>query len=151
MRRLVVLVLILSACATSHIPTANNRDEVTAYVNSAAAIVAKSGPSCATFNSAKWYEGDWYIFVLEPDGKAVCHPARPDLVGDMVNSLVDPNGMRIGEAFVTTANSPAGNGWVDYVWARPGQNTPVKKSSYVTMVTGPDGKKYIVGSGTYLP
>ena len=150
MRRLVPLVFLLTACGTSHVPTANNREEVRAFVNSAASIVEKNGPTCARFTTSKWYEGDWYIFILEPNGKTVCHPARPDLVGQMVNDLVDPNGMRIGEAFVQTANSDTGSGWVDYVWARPGQDTPVKKSSYVRMVTAPDGKKYIVGSGTYL-
>ena len=46
-------------------------------------------------------------------------------------------------------NSAMGHGWVNYVWPRPGQTTPSPKSTYVVRVIGPDGKRYIVGSGGY--
>ncbi|HEY5611824.1 MAG TPA: cache domain-containing protein, partial [Thermoanaerobaculia bacterium] len=117
-----------------------------AYVNRAADVVSQRGADCPTFEESGWFAGDWYIFVLEPNGKTVCHPARPDMVGTMASDVVDPNGKRIGEEFM---RAPAAGGWVEYVWARPGQTTPVAKSAYVRQVTAPDGKTYVVGSGGY--
>lgn len=130
-------------------PQANTREEIVAYVDRAATYVSQHGPSCQTFSNAPWFAGDWYIFVLEIDGRTVCHPARPDLVGTQEADLVDPNGKRIGQEFLAIANGPDGRGWVDYVWARPGGSVPVPKSAYVRKVIGPDGKGYIVGSGGY--
>jgi len=145
-----VLLLLAVACATSSMtPRANTRDEIVSYVNRAAQLVAAHGPSCDDFESPKWYSGDWYVFVLESDGRTVCHPARPDMIGTMETSIVDPNGKPIGTEFLRVAREQTNGGWVDYVWARPGQTTPVPKSSFVKQVTGPDGKKYIVGSGGY--
>jgi len=63
--------------------------------------------------------------------------------------IVDANGNRVGDLIMAAGNSPAGHGWADYVWPRPGQTTPVAKSSYVVRVAGPDGTQYIVGSGGY--
>ena len=144
------IVLLAAACATSSMtPRANTRDEIVAYVNRAAGVVAAHGPSCHDFQSPAWFSNDWYVFVLEPDGRTVCHPARPDLVGTLETDLADPNGKPIGREFLRVAREQPSGGWVDYVWARPGQTTPVPKSAFVRQVTGPDGKAYIVGSGGY--
>ena len=144
------LALVLASCAsTTNVPAANTRAQIVRYVDRAAAVVAKNGPSCTTFSSPEWKSGDWYIFVLEPNGKTICHPVRPELVGTSVADLVDPNGKRVGAEFVSAATAHPAGGWVDYVWPRPGQTAPVAKSSYVRLVTAPDGKPYIVGSGGY--
>ena len=142
-------ILLVIGCASSMTPRANTRDEITTYVDKAARLVEKSGPSCDTFGMQNWRSGDYYIFVLGADGNTVCHPVRADLVGTDVRTVVDPNGMRIGDAFLAYATGSETSGWVDYVWARPGQTTPEPKSSYVRRVTGPDGKIYVVGSGGY--
>jgi cytochrome c len=151
-RPLVVLSVLLSvACAsTTMTPRANTRAAIESYVESAAKLVASNGAAaCDTFKQPAWYAGEWYIFVSEVNGALVCHPARPDMVGMPQGDIVDPNGKRIGEEFMLAASSPAESGWVDYVWARPGETTPVAKSSYVRRVVGSDGKVYIVGSGGY--
>jgi hypothetical protein len=151
MRAAIVATLFLAACATSTsmTPRANTRDEIVAYVNRAADLVSKHGPSCDAFGSPTWFSHDWYVFVLEPNGRTVCHPARPDLVGTLETELADPNGKPIGREFLRVARENPSGGWVDYVWARPGQTTPVAKSAFVRQVTGVDGKPYIVGSGGY--
>lgn len=133
----------------SNTPRAATRDEVMAYVNRAAALVAASGASCEALSSPSWFNGDWYIFVFGPDQKALCHPAQPAMVGKSAGEIVDPNGKRTGDLLIAAANGAEGHGWVDYVWPRPGQSKPVPKSAYVVSVTGPDGKKYVVGSGGY--
>lgn len=150
MSRYLLLALFLLSCAssTSMVPVNNTREEVASYVNRAAAIVARSGPSCDTFSQPAWRSGDWYIFVTGFDRRIVCH-ATPSMIGRDDSQIVDANGNRVGDMLFAAANSPVGHGWAEYVWPRPGQTTPVPKSSYVVRVTAPDGKQYYVGSGGY--
>ena len=147
----VLSLALLAGCATSSktmLPAANTRDAVMSYVNRAAAVVAKNGPSCETFSQPTWMGGDYYIFVIGPDNRVICHP-NGQLIGKLQSEIIDANGMRVGDALGSTAASAAGHGWVNYVWPRPGTTAPVAKSTYVTRVTGPDGKSYVVGGGGY--
>jgi signal transduction histidine kinase len=147
----VLTLVLLSGCATSTktmTPGANTRDAVMSYVNNAANVVAKSGPSCDTFSQPMWRAGDYYVFVVGPDNRIVCHP-NAQLIGKSQSEIIDVNGVHVGDALSAAAASPAGHGWVDYVWPRPGTTTPVAKSTYATHVTGPDGKVYMVGGGGY--
>jgi len=144
----VLLVLCVSAAfAKSHVPKSNTRDAIKAYVKNAAKVVAKSGPSCETFKSKEWMEGDYYIFVTGPDDKELCHP-NPAMIGKSASEIKDANGKNVGTELIAAAKKKGG-GWVDYVWPRPGQTTPVPKSSYAIHVKGPDGKWYVVGAGGY--
>ena len=134
--------------AKSGTPKENTRAAVKAYVERAADLVAHKGPVCDTLKDKSWMSGDWYVFVDGSDGRLLCHP-DPKMVGRSNSDIVDANGKHVGDMINAAANSPAGNGWVEYVWPRPGQTKPVPKSTYVKTVTGPDGKKYIVGAGGY--
>jgi cytochrome c len=149
----VALCVVLLFCATvlvakSYTPKTNSRAAVKAYVDRAAKEVARHGPSCDAFKDKNWMAGDYYVFVIGPDNRLVCHP-NASLVGKMNTEIVDANGKNVGEALSTAANSKEGRGWVDYVWPRPGETKPVAKSSYVEKVKGPDGKWYVVGAGGY--
>lgn len=139
---------LLVGCASTMTPRANTRDEIVNYVNHAAALVAKSGPSCDTLKQPQWMSGDWYVFVQEMDGRLLCH-ANAQMVGHNASEIVDANGKHVGDAIRAAASGPEGHGWVDYVWPRPGQTTPVPKSAYAVRVNGPDGKTYVVGAGGY--
>ena len=147
----VSLLLLLVGAATlfakSHVPTSNTHAAIKAYVQSAAKVVAKSGPSCDTFKSKDWMAGDYYVFVTGPDEKLVCHP-NPSMVGKANADIVDANGKKVGTDIIAAAKKKGG-GWTDYVWPRPGQDKPVPKSSYSMNVKGPDGKWYVVGAGGY--
>jgi len=140
--------LLLSACASTMVPRTNTRDAIVTYVDQAAKVVAKNGPSCETFSTPKWTSGDYYVFVIGPDNRLVCHVSRAE-IGRATSELSDANGRQFGDAFVAVASSAAGHGWVDYVWPRPGKTQPAKKSAFVKSVTGPDGNRYIVGAGGY--
>ena len=147
---LIPLFVLVAGCMSSSMmtPSANTRDAIVAYVNHAADVVAKNGAACDTFKQPAWMTGDYYIFVMGPDNNTVCHPSA-SIVGKPATSIVDANGMRVGDAILAAANSAEGSGWVNYVWPRPGTTNPVPKSTYVRRVTGPDGKTYIVGAGGY--
>ena len=142
------LLVSLSAAAQSHVPAANTRDALKAYVEDAAKVIAQNGPSCATFNDKSWMTDDYYLFVIGPDGKVVCYPDA-QVVGLALSQVVDVNGKKVGDLLSAAARSKEGGGWVDYQWPRPGGTKPVSKSSYAMGVTGPDGKQYLVGSGGY--
>ena len=144
------LLLLISAAtlfAKSYVPKANTRAAIKSYVQSAAKVVAKHGPSCDTFKTKEWMDGDYYIFVTGPDEKLVCHP-NATMVGKDNADIVDANGKKVGTDLIAAAKQKGG-GWTDYVWPRPGQDKPVPKSSYSMLVNGPDGKAYVVGAGGY--
>jgi signal transduction histidine kinase len=148
MRTTPLFLLLVIGCSVSMIPRANTREEVVAYVDRAAELVAADGANaCNALRRRTWFSGEWYVFVLDANGRTTCHPARPEMVGTMAAELVDARGKRFGEEFVRVAGG--GGGWVDYLWARPGETATVEKSAYVRQVTGPDGKTYIIGSGGY--
>ena len=142
-----VLVFSVSvAMAKSHTPAANTHAAIKSYVESAAAVVHKHGPSCATFSSKDWMSGDYYVFVQGADGKLLCHP-NASLVGKPASDVVDANGKKVGVEIFDVAKK--GGGWTEYVWPRPGTTVPVAKSTYSMEVKGPDGKEYVVGAGGY--
>jgi methyl-accepting chemotaxis protein len=144
----VLLLLCASAAfAKSYVPKKNTRAAIKSYVRNAAKLVAKSGPSCEAFKSKDWMAGDYYVFVTGPDDKLVCHP-NASMVGKANADIVDANGKKVGLDLIAAAKKKGG-GWVDYVWPRPGQTTPVAKSSYAMRVKGPDGQWYVVGAGGY--
>jgi signal transduction histidine kinase len=64
--------------------------------------------------------------------------------------LKDMNGKPVIEEIVNVAMaSETGTGWIHYLWAEMGEFFPSWKSAYVKKVKGPDGKVYVLGSGTY--
>jgi cytochrome c len=150
-RSLIVLCLLAAACASSYTPRTNSRADLQRYVERAAAVVREQGPAaCGVLNQPAWLADEYYIFVNEFDTHlTVCHPMRPDLIGKSQDNLQDSNGKYFIRDMHAAAASPAGSGWVEYVWPRPGQTGSIPKSSYVMTVTGPDGKRYVVGSGGY--
>ena len=148
--RLVITILLFAFAAAlaakSHLPAANTRAAIKSYVESAAKVISKHGPSCDTFKSADWMNGDYYIFVQGPDDRVVCHP-NASLIGKPASDIIDSNGKKVGLELAAVAKK--GGGWVEYVWPRPGTTKPVPKSSYAMRAKAPDGKWYTVGAGGY--
>lgn len=90
---------------------------------------------------------DAYIFVLDPQGLMLANVAFPDLEGTNVAALKDRNGVLFVQQMLKI--EPDGSGWVDYLWPKPGDTAPSKKSSYVRRVTIGE-RDYIVGAGIYF-
>lgn len=142
---LACLVAATAFAAASHLPKANSRSAIVAYVTEAAQIVKTSGPSCATFSSPEWKGGEYYIFVIGPDDKLICH-ANPAMIGKSNAAIVNLKGEKVGEMIAATGKGNS-KGWVNYMWAPPGKSSEELKTTYVMGVTGPDGKHYVVGGG----
>lgn len=122
-------------------------------VDDAAALVAEQGPeaACEGFRQtgSRWFHDETYVFILDMQGNALCHPGRPSLEGRGLIDLRDPHGKPIVQSFIRELDR-AESGWAHYLWPRPGGgNNFFWKTSYVRRAVGPGGTAYIVGSGGY--
>ncbi len=89
---------------------------------------------------------DTYVFLMNMDGRMLAHPIKPALTEkETLVDVKDTAGKPLFLEFIEMANSK-GNGWVDYMWPKPGGDQPAPKSSYIYRVPG---TQYIVGAGIY--
>jgi len=95
-----------------------------------------------------WFHHDFYVFVWKTDGTAVVYPPNGSMEGQDLKGLQDSTGKPIGELFIETALGKKGEGWVDYYWAKPGEDEAVLKYSFIRNVNR-DGQDYLVGAGFY--
>jgi len=90
---------------------------------------------------------DSYLFLMNLKGKMLAHPIKPELTEKKHCLLItDPTGKALFVHFVNLAKQ-SGEGWVDYMWPRPGEKTPRKKLTYIYRVPNTD---LFVGAGVYV-
>ncbi len=88
-----------------------------------------------------------YVFVYDLEVKMIAHP-KPDLVGKSMKGKPDVKGYRFRDAIVEKAKKE-GQGWVDYVYQKPGEAGIYDKTTYFEYAKGSDGVAYVVCSGKY--
>jgi len=91
------------------------------------------------------YSGAEYFWVNDLHPRVVMHPIKPELDGQDASQIRDPKGMALFVAFAETARRD-GEGFVRYLWPKPGSDQPVQKLSFVKLFE-PWG--WVVGSGIY--
>ncbi|MGV6827057.1 MAG: cache domain-containing protein [bacterium] len=89
-----------------------------------------------------------YVFVLDTTLTVAAHPIFPHLAGTNLAGKPDTRGKLFREEMLDKAVNK-GSGWVDYYYLNPKTQQEALKLSYFELVTGSDGKQYIVGSGKY--
>ncbi len=93
------------------------------------------------------FEGDNYVWVNDLGPTMVMHPFKPELDGQDLSTMTDPDGKHLFVEFVKVVQaSPSGRGTVGYQWPKPGASQPVPKVSYVALFR-PWG--WVVGAGAY--
>lgn len=92
------------------------------------------------------YREKEYFWINDLAPKMIMHPTKPELDGEDLSGNKDPNGKYLFLEFVRVVKEN-GAGFVDYMWPKPGESTPVPKISYVKQYQ-PWG--WIVGSGIYV-
>jgi methyl-accepting chemotaxis protein len=96
--------------------------------------------------AAMRYGGGDYFWVNDLKPAMVLHPIKADLNGKDLSDFKDPQGKHLFVDFVKVCRE-SGEGFVDYLWPKPGSDKPVPKISYVRLFS-PWG--WIVGSGIYV-
>lgn len=92
---------------------------------------------------------DSYVFAMNLEGRMLAHPFMPGLM-KMGNLLRTPD-KNVNEPkllfvdFVVLA-STKGEGWVEYMWPKPGATAPSLKETYIYRVPNTN---LFVGSGIY--
>lgn len=82
---------------------------------------------------------DSYVFVMDLKGKMLAHPMMPGLMKmKSLLSTPDKNSTEPKMLFVefVVMAGTKGEGWVDYMWPKPGTTEPSVKETYVYRVPG---------------
>jgi polar amino acid transport system substrate-binding protein len=145
--------LLLSTLAA--VVHAQTTDEVTGLVKQTGEAFEQDAPlTIAKINRGEhpFKDADdpsLYVFVLDTDLNVVAHPVRTHTVGTNLRGKPDVNGKLFRDEILATALED-GSGWVDYHFKNPKTGEVTHKVSYFELVTGSDGRDYIVGSGKYF-
>lgn len=90
---------------------------------------------------------DSYVFLMNLEGKMLAHPFKPELTRkNHVLLITDPTGKALFVHFVNLARNNK-EGWVEYMWPKPGKTTPQKKITYIYRI--PETELF-VGAGVYV-
>ncbi len=92
------------------------------------------------------YDKNEYFWINDMAPTVVMHPIKPELNGKDVSGLKDPNGFALFVGFADMVRKQ-GQGFVPYLWPKPGLETPVDKVSYVK---GFEPWGWVLGSGIYV-
>lgn len=87
-----------------------------------------------------------YFWINDTGPTMIMHPYQSDLNGRDLSGYEDPNGKKLFIEMVNICREK-GEGFVEYMWPKPGHDRPVPKLSYVKLFKGWD---WIVGTGLYL-
>jgi methyl-accepting chemotaxis protein len=91
-------------------------------------------------------QGKDYFFIVNMSGAIVMHPIKPALNGKNMLAFKDPNGKKLFAEMIRVCREK-GEGFVDYLWAKPGKDKPVAKLSFVKLFPQ---WNWIVGTGVYI-
>ena len=151
---IIAALLVCSVIAFSGLSFASDnatKDECISMCKKASAMVAEKGldATLAAINdkNGPFVWKDTYVFAMDSATGAVSgHPIKPGLVGKDLMGLKDIKGTMIFVEFLKAAKSASGEGWVNYMWPKPGEKKPSQKASYMYQAKG---QKVFFGAGVY--
>jgi len=148
---MVALFLILSFTTGAWAQQAATKEECVIKCHEAAALINSKGLDEAIKEisdpKGPFVWKDSYVFLMNMEGKMLAHPMQPELTKLPHCLLItDPTDKALFVSFVNLAKT-AGQGWVEYLWPRPGKKSPSKKITYIYRVPGKD---LFVGAGVYV-
>ncbi len=91
------------------------------------------------------FGSDGYFFVYDRSGRNLMHPRQSELVGKDLWNMTDPNGLRVIQALMHSAES--GRGFQRYAWQKPSTGQFAEKLAYVVML---ERWGWMLGTGIYL-
>ncbi|MBF0125035.1 MAG: cache domain-containing protein [Magnetococcales bacterium] len=92
------------------------------------------------------YQKEDYFWINDMQPVMIMHPYKPELEGQNISQLKDPNGQALFVEFVRTVQQQQ-SGFVAYQWSKPGVDRPVDKLSFIK---GFSAWGWIIGTGIYI-
>jgi len=120
-------------------------------VNNAAAELEKDGAGALRLfhdPAGPFLAKDAYVFVYDRHGASLAIPPFPNLEKRELIDMKDSQGKPIIRDMLRLVRDK-GSGWVDYMWPKPGESVPTRKSAYVRMANFGD-QWVMIGCGVYL-
>ena len=114
------------------------REECVAKCQQAVKLMVTKGESAA-FKEINDKGGDFvwknsYVFCLDLEKQSnAAHPINSNLIGRNLMMAKDINGKMFFAEFISVGLN-SGEGWVEYQWPKPGEQTPSPKKTYVLKV-----------------
>ncbi len=99
-----------------------------------------------TIVSESRYGKNGYFWINDTNAVIIDHPIKPKLNGRDLANFTDKGGKKIFSEFARVASAD-GEGFVDYVWPKPGFEQPQLKISFVKMFKP---LNWVVGTGAYV-
>jgi signal transduction histidine kinase len=126
--------------------------ELETFVREAAGLMEQRGERAFEEfrqKGSKWLEGDLYVYAWTMDGHEILNPVDPAMEGQDLSHRCDIHGRPVGEMILELSRSAQGEGWVHYMYPRPGELFPTWKSAFLMRVKLPNGEQRMVGAGLY--
>ena len=92
------------------------------------------------------YGDSGYFWINDTNAVMIVHPIKPALNGKDLSAFKDDAGKQIFSEFAALAKKN-GEGFVDYVWAKPGFEKPQPKVSFIKLFKP---YNWVVGTGEYV-
>ena len=92
------------------------------------------------------YGKNGYFWINDTNAVIIDHPIKPQLNGRDLSNFKDKGGKKIFTEFVK-ASAATGEGFVDYVWPKPGFEKPQDKISFVKLFKQ---FNWVIGTGEYV-
>ncbi|GGY18203.1 methyl-accepting chemotaxis protein [Paludibacterium paludis] len=158
---LVVVVGLIAVFTQRSTMIQDRKDKIRNIVESASSVVgyyeeqaangkmseaAAKAQAVAALNKAR-YDTKEYIFAFDANLRYVAHGVKPQIAGKDLHDFKDPTGVNMGELFSRALSEGGGKGFVEYVWDKPGFDSPQPKISFITTTSG---WKWIIGTGIYM-
>jgi signal transduction histidine kinase len=154
MRRIitVTLVIVLGLClAVTAFADSATKEEVIARVKEAVTLITNKGQDTAfkeiSNKEGKFVWKDTYVFVFDFEGTLLARPVYQEAIGkNWLNFKDKSNPPKQPTKDMVDLAKDKGEGWVEYMYPKPGEEAPSKKISYVYRVPG---QNIFVGAGIY--
>ncbi len=149
----VLLSLVLSPASIVHAsaPALSPAQEVEALVHAAADKIKAEGEAAFPEfrkKGSRWNKAERYIFIFDEKGLELVNSGFPEIEGKNLWDLRDNLGRFVLREQVALIKTK-GSGWIEVLWAKPGQSRQVKCRTYLRGVTA-GGRLLIVGAPLYL-
>jgi len=92
------------------------------------------------------YGSSGYFWINDTSSVMIVHPIKPEMNGKDLLDFKDKGGKQIFKEFSTVAKN-SGEGFVDYVWPKPGFEAPQLKVSFVKLFKP---YNWVIGTGEYV-